>query len=135
MSEINWDDFSPETSGLLRRADLERPYVEILDGLIACGEADDFEDAMEMLAEYTADNFVYLIRTRRIDYQRYLESRHWQRMRELARDAAGNRCQLCNSTDRLETHHKTYDHIGRELLSELIVLCRDCHAKFHGKLP
>ena len=51
--------------------------------------------------------------------------------------APGVRCQVCN-TDKsiLDTHHRTYERLGRELDGDLIVLCRDCHRIFHenGKL-
>ena len=49
---------------------------------------------------------------------------------------AGNRCELCNEGGvPLQIHHRCYDRRGQELLSDLIVLCRPCHARFHDKLP
>jgi len=69
---------------------------------------------------------------RSIPYDAYLKTEHWARMREKALDYAGHRCQLCYSaSEPLHVHHRTYDRLGRELLSDLVVLCEDCHERFH----
>lgn len=69
-----------------------------------------------------------------IPYYEYLQSDHWQETRQQALDRAGNACQLCKSTDRLDVHHNTYERLGRELPQDLIVLCHDCHGRFHHKM-
>lgn len=58
-----------------------------------------------------------------------------------AKRAAGFRCeyvyrtgQRCNSSVLLNTHHKTYDRMGKEKGSDLICLCRVHHLKVHGRL-
>ena len=131
MSERKAETWTHELMGSPEVVDRFRDLEETL---IRCG-APDVVEAWEWISGAAREVLTIALRSRAIPYARYLETHHWQRMRELARDAAGERCQLCNSTDRLETHHKTYDRIGSELLSDLIVLCHDCHAKFHGKLP
>lgn len=68
-------------------------------------------------------------------YSMYLKTPHWQEMRLGALRRARNRCELCNNTRWLDVHHKTYERRGHELESDLIVLCRNCHEKFHDKLP
>lgn len=68
------------------------------------------------------------------EYQEYLKSDHWKEIRLKALDRAGNRCQLCSSTDNLNVHHNTYKNRGNEDLKDLVVLCRECHAKFHDKV-
>ena len=65
----------------------------------------------------------------------YLNTREWNVKRNRALIQAGNRCQLCESTHRLEAHHRTYERLGNELLSDLVVLCRKCHQHYHGILP
>lgn len=42
-------------------------------------------------------------------------------------------CQACRSdyVDRLVIHHVTYKRYGHEKLSDLRLLCRDCHDEFH----
>lgn len=71
---------------------------------------------------------------RKVEYKEYLNGEHWKDIRLKALDRAGNRCQLCCNTDNLNVHHNTYKNIGHEDLKDLVVLCRECHAKFHDKL-
>jgi hypothetical protein len=66
-------------------------------------------------------------------YSAYLESDLWARTRTLALEYHGDACCLCNAKRRVNVHHRTYDRIGKERLADLIVLCRDCHAIYHGK--
>jgi hypothetical protein len=69
-------------------------------------------------------------------YAEYLKSPHWQAVRRDALARAKNRCQLCNSRKKpLHTHHNSYERRGYENSDDLIVLCANCHAKFHDKLP
>lgn len=63
-------------------------------------------------------------------YAEYLKSDHWQHMRELALRHYGTNCVLCGNTP-VDVHHRTYARKGREWLEDLIVLCRNCHKKFH----
>lgn len=69
-----------------------------------------------------------------VDYHAYLRSPEWQVIRRLALERDGG-CVVCYRADRLDVHHRTYERLGHELLSDVTVLCRDCHAKHHDKLP
>jgi len=69
------------------------------------------------------------------DYKRYLASDHWKETRKAALARAKWKCQLCCSFKDLNVHHRTYANLGHEEDCDLTVLCRDCHAKFHGDLP
>lgn len=64
-------------------------------------------------------------------YAKYLQTPEWADRRARKITEAGSRCQLCNSEKRLEVHHRTYERRGAELDSDLTVLCRKCHEKFH----
>jgi 5-methylcytosine-specific restriction endonuclease McrA len=69
-------------------------------------------------------------------YLRYLHSPHWQEKREQLMVLVGASCEFCGSPDDLNVHHRTYENLGNESLSELAVLCKDCHADWHaGLLP
>ena len=70
-----------------------------------------------------------------VDYQRYMKSKEWKAKREWALERAGSRCQLCNSTAQPNVHHRTYKNLGHEKPGDLIVLCADCHERFHKRLP
>jgi hypothetical protein len=66
------------------------------------------------------------------DYHKYLNSPEWKEKARQKRIEAGNKCQLCNSSGTpLNVHHRTYENIYQEKPEDLIVLCKDCHQKFH----
>ncbi len=65
------------------------------------------------------------------NYHRYLQSKPWKIKSDNAKVMADHKCQLCYSPDGLETHHRTYDRLGEEKISDLIVLCSACHKKHH----
>jgi 5-methylcytosine-specific restriction endonuclease McrA len=69
-----------------------------------------------------------------VPYFEYLRSEPWKLKAEAAKARAGHRCQVCNSADRLDVHHRTYERLGRELDSDLTVLCRPCHQLFEDYL-
>ncbi len=72
-----------------------------------------------------------------ISYAEYLLTDHWKKVRDIAVERDGYRCKLCTKAEGLQVHHSTYEHRGEEedYLEDLITLCGDCHAKFHGKEP
>lgn len=38
---------------------------------------------------------------------------------------------MCGETERLQLHHMTYERVGAEELSDLMWLCKTCHAMVH----
>jgi hypothetical protein len=69
-------------------------------------------------------------------YTEYLASAHWAdvRMRWKASNMfRGWVCSSygCDSKEGLSLHHWTYVRLGREQLSDLILVCRDCHKRIH----
>ena len=67
-------------------------------------------------------------------YHDYLQSEQWKTIARKKREEADNRCQLCNNGSiTLHVHHRTYDNIYHEKMNDLIVLCENCHKKFHNK--
>lgn len=67
-----------------------------------------------------------------IFYNDYLKSKHWYFKRKEFFNKNSKICNKCRSKKNLVVHHKTYKHIGNELLSDLICLCEKCHNKFHS---
>jgi 5-methylcytosine-specific restriction endonuclease McrA len=71
------------------------------------------------------------------EYDKYLESEHWQGMRRQALAAQlqehdHNFCVQCAAkTAQLHVHHLTYERLGKELLSDLTIICKPCHNKVH----
>jgi 5-methylcytosine-specific restriction endonuclease McrA len=86
----------------------------------------------------TAKQLEAAVELRKLPYDEYLKSAHWQRVRRSALKRADYRCQICNTSDEVLTiHHRQYkDVIGAEKPSDLICLCWPCHELFHinGKL-
>jgi hypothetical protein len=67
-------------------------------------------------------------------YSAYLHSKHWKKTRGEALQRAAYKCQACSSKNEiLDVHHNSYDRLGHEDPSDLIVLCRPCHARVHQK--
>nr|DAU90325.1 MAG TPA: HNH endonuclease bacteriophage, HNH Endonuclease, DNA.52A [Bacteriophage sp.] len=74
-------------------------------------------------------------------YHDFLKTPYWNACACRRRQMAGYACELCGATGvALQVHHKTYEHHGMEhieriLRKDTVVLCENCHAKFHNKLP
>jgi 5-methylcytosine-specific restriction endonuclease McrA len=67
-----------------------------------------------------------------LDYQTYISSPEWREKATEAKRRAGYSCVLCACTGSLEVHHRTYERLGNELPSDLVVLCWRCHRRHHG---
>lgn len=68
---------------------------------------------------------------RAMPYADYLKTPEWQETRLRALKRARFRCQTCGGNGKLHVHHRTYIRRGCENLSDLTVLCSDCHRVFH----
>lgn len=66
------------------------------------------------------------------EYLEYLESPEWWNLRKLALQRADYHCERCQSVERLDVHHRTYQRVGAEYLNDLEVLCRTCHQEEHA---
>lgn len=74
-----------------------------------------------------------------MDYYDFLKTPYWDGIRNYKLKRAKYCCELCGGKGVLNVHHKTYENHGREHIriiadKDLIVLCKDCHEKFHDKL-
>ena len=69
-----------------------------------------------------------------VTYAEYLTTTTWKLRSLQAKDRAGWRCENCGSDGPLETHHWTYERVGREREDDLIVLCEDCHEREHAPI-
>jgi len=75
------------------------------------------------------------LKIKSMKYQDFLKTPYWKAISKKKKLQAGFKCQLCNHSENLATHHRTYEIHGDELnnMKELIVLCESCHSKFHDK--
>ena len=68
-----------------------------------------------------------------LSYKDFLATPYWKAIAQYKKYKSHYKCELCNSNNQLAVHHKTYEHHGSEIwhMEDLIVLCKDCHEKFH----
>lgn len=69
-------------------------------------------------------------------YIQYLRTAHWASTRKMKQQRSKNRmkCEECKRSHiRSDIHHKHYNTLGKESVSDLIILCPSCHAKAHGR--
>lgn len=65
-------------------------------------------------------------------YERYITSSEWDTKRKQALNAHGAYCRGCGRNNiGLHVHHRTYARLGRERMSDLVILCEPCHAGVH----
>jgi hypothetical protein len=57
----------------------------------------------------------------------YMKSPEWAQTRANALAHWGERCAACGETNGLQVDHLTYSRLGREELTDLLVLCAPCH--------
>jgi 5-methylcytosine-specific restriction endonuclease McrA len=63
----------------------------------------------------------------RARYEAHLASEEWAAMKRALLQERGARCERCGAPPPLELHHKTYERLGRELPSDLELVCPECH--------
>lgn len=61
------------------------------------------------------------------EYAAYLNSTAWQRKRKKILRRDKHKCRTCGVNRYLVVHHRTYERVGHERLSDLITLCDGCH--------
>ena len=124
-----------------------RNYYAAAVSLFHDPSADDCEIAIELLEKalnlysdldmlvFIQDVWHYLLKS--LDpnnslgtYEKYLDSPAWDRKRKLVIERDKDICVRCRAEGRV-VHHKTYDNIGKEPLSDLIFLCEKCHDGEH----
>ena len=65
---------------------------------------------------------------RTLVYLARIASPGWRRLKERLIEVRGHVCEECGSEHRaLDVHHLSYDRLGHERMSDLQLLCRDCH--------
>jgi 5-methylcytosine-specific restriction endonuclease McrA len=67
-------------------------------------------------------------------YEPYRHTDHWRRLKDDALQHCFYQCCLCVSRTSLQMHHKHYASLGREQLSDVSILCDNCHDKSHAML-
>ncbi len=68
------------------------------------------------------------------EYKEYLKSNHWKEFKRDFFKRFDRVCQNCGGKEKIQLHHKTYLRLWCEEFTDVIALCRFCHAKAHNKL-
>ena len=91
-----------------------------------------YHDLHNMIDKDEIANYI-----KEMDYQDFLHTPYWDAVRSKKLYEAHFKCQLCGETGiKLNVHHNSYERHGYEAeyyKEDLIVLCDECHEKFHNK--
>ena len=71
----------------------------------------------------------------RLEHKDFCKTNYWKYISAYTIIKNNSHCNRCPSETNLQTHHKTYEHKGRELFfmnQDLEVLCNHCHKQEHG---
>lgn len=83
------------------------------------------------LETYIDEAAARLVVISKLPYSEFLKTPEWKQIRDAALEQAGYRCQVCNSPDQLQVHHRDYSNLPLETLADLTVLCDGCHEIVH----
>lgn len=70
----------------------------------------------------------------KLEYEKYLKTTIYEETKNRFNKSKynKNKCYICGKTNvSLELHHKTYERIGKERLTDLVQLCHLCHEQIH----
>lgn len=70
---------------------------------------------------------------RALPYSEYLRTIEWRQTRFFALLRARWRCRMCNARAPLHVHHRSYERLGCEPLSDLVAICANCHREHHDR--
>ena len=70
-----------------------------------------------------------------MDYLEYLRSPEWREFCAKALEYYGSTCMICNSRDDLQVHHRTYERLGQELITDVSIMCNRCHVHNSSQMP
>ncbi|KKL12172.1 hypothetical protein LCGC14_2538420 [marine sediment metagenome] len=127
-----WEDALGPCDVILVRDDTV--WAESTENLVTPWSVDDFLSGFRFVKRRGGEETSRPVDTPDFDYDEYLHTEHWQAVRVDALRRAGHRCQLCNSPESLDVHHRTYARLWRERPADVVVLCRTCHDVFHDRL-
>ena len=64
-------------------------------------------------------------------YNEYLPGPAWRELQRATFERDKHLCQGCRKAPAVLVHHLTYIRVGREMLFDLVALCRKCHDQIH----
>ena len=85
----------------------------------------------DLKKELKRDTYIRLHSERQSAYSNYLKSEEWQNLRRKVLARANGRCEGCGDKPATDVHHLTYERFGKEMLFDLVAVCKECHKKIH----
>jgi hypothetical protein len=79
---------------------------------------------------------VPLVGSRRLpnaEYEAYLQSDRWKKLRRAVQLRAKGKCEICRRADGRHCAHLTYERLFHEPLTDLLWLCPRCHDELDGR--
>lgn len=70
---------------------------------------------------------------KRLTYTTYINSRAWEKRRNLYWQSFGKRCAACDTHSYVQLHHMSYKQLGNEPDNHLIALCQAHHKQYHDE--
>lgn len=97
---------------------------------------DDRDNQKKLIEDYINKHGVTrdLKKVSKKEHQKFLNSSYWKNFRVKYVKAIGSRCELCFSIANLCVHHNNYWNKGKETSEDVIILCGECHDKFHKNI-
>lgn len=85
-------------------------------------------------AYYGFDRELLIGYLKKMKYYEFLKTPYWKAIAYEVKRKAGFKCAICNSSENLAAHHRTYAIRGNEIdnLKDLTCLCNNCHEKYHN---
>jgi 5-methylcytosine-specific restriction endonuclease McrA len=114
-----------------------RPYLEdaILCRDLSQTTFQNQQEAEEFLRKSGAEEQIAREARRYFDYESYLQSGTWHRLREQRMAHDDGRCFDCQAPA-VDVHHVRYEkEWGEETVADLVSLCRTCHDLRHADKP
>jgi len=67
-------------------------------------------------------------------WKKYMKSSAWKNFKRRVYKARGNQCERCKTTQGVKhVHHLTYERLGAEELTDVAILCEECHDWVHRR--
>ena len=94
-----------------------------------------FSTTLEEMYKHIDDMCAELkVSCKKARYDKFMASDEWAHLRKIKLEFADYECEKCGAAGPLDVHHLTYERFGGdELLTDLQVLCRECHETVHGR--
>lgn len=74
------------------------------------------------------------ISNQKAEYLQYIGSKAWIKKSREFRKKVGA-CEICGSREFLQSHHMTYENLGKETFNDLACLCGAHHEQYHSIVP